>query len=157
MDLHKIIMPQDVRSLPANVAKILVLNKWDLLPAMSESLLAACFELGFKFVLPVSCQSGEGVPGLLDALGTLLAGSDSLRTASANEVALITRERHRYHVEACCGHMRTFLAKVRASQGQMDILSEELRLGAMELGAITGSIGVEEVLDVIFRDFCIGK
>ncbi len=39
----------------------------------------------------------------------------------------------------------------------MDIAAEELRLAMMELGKITGRVDVEELLDVIFRDFCIGK
>ena len=40
---------------------------------------------------------------------------------------------------------------------QLDLASEELRVAADELGRITGAIDVEELLDVIFRDFCIGK
>ena len=39
----------------------------------------------------------------------------------------------------------------------MDIAAEELRLAMMELGKITGRVDVEELLDVIFRDFCIEK
>jgi len=37
------------------------------------------------------------------------------------------------------------------------LVAEELRLAARSLGRITGRVDVEEVLDVIFRDFCIGK
>ena len=40
---------------------------------------------------------------------------------------------------------------------QIDILAEELRLATRALGRLTGRIDVEEILDVIFRDFCIGK
>ena len=39
----------------------------------------------------------------------------------------------------------------------LDLAAEELRTAANELGRITGRIEVEELLDVIFRDFCIGK
>ena len=39
----------------------------------------------------------------------------------------------------------------------MVLVAEELRLALREIGRITGKIGVEQVLDVIFRDFCIGK
>jgi tRNA modification GTPase len=38
-----------------------------------------------------------------------------------------------------------------------DLLSEELRIAARALGRVTGRVDVEDVLDVIFRDFCIGK
>ena len=39
----------------------------------------------------------------------------------------------------------------------MDAQAEELRLASLELGKVTGRVDVEELLDVIFRDFCIGK
>ena len=39
----------------------------------------------------------------------------------------------------------------------LDIATEELRTAVNELGRITGRVDVEELLDVIFRDFCIGK
>jgi tRNA modification GTPase len=39
----------------------------------------------------------------------------------------------------------------------LDVAAEELRIASTELGRITGAVDVEEVLDVIFRDFCIGK
>lgn len=47
----------------------------------------------------------------------------------------------------------------RGGQGRlsMDLAAEELRLAALELGRVTGRVDVEELLDVIFRDFCIGK
>jgi tRNA modification GTPase len=41
--------------------------------------------------------------------------------------------------------------------GRDDIIAEELRLAARVLGRLTGRVDVEELLDVIFRDFCIGK
>src|SRR5712691_7803993 len=45
----------------------------------------------------------------------------------------------------------------QGSHGQEDLVAEELRLAARRLGRITGRVDVEDILDVIFRDFCIGK
>ncbi|HTP82304.1 MAG TPA: tRNA uridine-5-carboxymethylaminomethyl(34) synthesis GTPase MnmE, partial [Alphaproteobacteria bacterium] len=46
----------------------------------------------------------------------------------------------------------------RAREGrEAELIAEDLRLAARALGRITGQIGVEDVLDVIFREFCIGK
>jgi tRNA modification GTPase len=42
-------------------------------------------------------------------------------------------------------------------RGSDELLAEELRLAARALGRLTGRVDVEDVLDVIFRDFCIGK
>ena len=43
------------------------------------------------------------------------------------------------------------------ASGQEELIAEELRLAARALGRLTGRVDVEDVLDVIFRDFCIGK
>jgi len=41
--------------------------------------------------------------------------------------------------------------------GREELIAEELRLAAQALGRLTGKVDVEDILDVIFRDFCIGK
>ena len=45
----------------------------------------------------------------------------------------------------------------RRRAGREEIIAEELRLAAQALGRLTGRVDVEDILDVIFRDFCIGK
>lgn len=71
-----------------------------------------------------------------------------------NEVPVITRARHRVQVEKCVEALTAFLDD--RSLG-LDVAAEELRIASTELGRITGAVDVEEVLDVIFKDFCIGK
>ena len=44
-----------------------------------------------------------------------------------------------------------------ADQRRHELAAEELRLAATALGHVTGHVDVEELLDVIFSDFCIGK
>ena len=39
----------------------------------------------------------------------------------------------------------------------LDLAAEELRTAIMNIGRITGKVGIEEILDVVFKDFCIGK
>jgi tRNA modification GTPase len=73
---------------------------------------------------------------------------------SADHSVLITRARHRHLLESC----RQALGRMLAERvGREDIIAEELRLAAHDLGRLTGRVDVEDVLDVIFRDFCIGK
>ena len=43
------------------------------------------------------------------------------------------------------------------TNARLELVAEDLRLAARTLGRVTGKIGVEELLDVVFRDFCIGK
>ena len=98
----------------------------------------------------LSALTGEGFDALLQELQreaeAVLAGSES---------ALITRLRHRHALEEVLAALR------RAQQGDVaakeDLLAEELRLAARALGRLTGRVDVEDILDVIFRDFCIGK
>ena len=71
------------------------------------------------------------------------------------EPALISRERHRKALETACAALDRALAE--GSNGREDIIAEELRRAARTLGRLTGRVDVEDILDVIFRDFCIGK
>jgi len=48
-------------------------------------------------------------------------------------------------------------AEIAAKEGREEIVAEQLRLAARALGKLLGRVDVEDILDVIFRDFCIGK
>jgi len=68
---------------------------------------------------------------------------------------LITRERHRQHLEQCLGHLKNFNKKNEVED--FDKAAEDLRLATRHLGMIVGKVDVEEILGSIFNDFCIGK
>jgi tRNA modification GTPase len=68
---------------------------------------------------------------------------------------LITRERHRQHLEQCLENLKNFNKKNDAED--FDKAAEDLRLATKHLAMIVGKIDVEEILDSIFKDFCIGK
>ena len=68
---------------------------------------------------------------------------------------LITRERHRQHLEQCADHLKKFLDK--NDKKDFDKAAEDLRLATRQLGMIVGKVDVEEILGSIFNDFCIGK
>ncbi len=72
-----------------------------------------------------------------------------------SENILITRERHRQNLEKCVEHLQNFDDKNNLEE--FDKASEDLRLAIRHLGTITGKVDVEEILDSIFNDFCIGK
>lgn len=98
----------------------------------------------------ISAITGEGFEVLLNQLARraeeFLAGAES---------ALVTRVRHRHALEEVLAALRR--AQDGEVAGREDLLAEELRLAARALGRLTGRVDVEDVLDVIFRDFCIGK
>jgi tRNA modification GTPase len=68
---------------------------------------------------------------------------------------LITRERHRQHLEQCLDHLKNFNKK--NEDEDFDKAAEDLRLATRHLGMIVGKVDVEEILGSIFNDFCIGK
>jgi tRNA modification GTPase len=68
---------------------------------------------------------------------------------------LITRERHRQHLEQCIYHLQNFEEKEKVED--FDKAAEDLRLATRHLGIIVGKVDVEEILGSIFNDFCIGK
>ena len=68
---------------------------------------------------------------------------------------LITRERHRQHLQQCLDHLNNFNQKKEIED--FDKAAEDLRLAARHLGMIVGKVDVEEILGSIFNDFCIGK
>ena len=98
----------------------------------------------------LSAMSGEGMDALLADLSAY-----ARNTLESREPALVTRERQRNLLEMAEKALRR--AILRGEEGQEDPFAEELRLASQSLGRITGRVDVEDILDVIFRDFCIGK
>ena len=106
-------------------------------------------ELYYDDYFYLSALTGEGFDPLLAQL------RHYAETYFQGEAGLISRERHRKALEKTKDALERALAETVA--GQEDIVAEELRSAAQTLGGLTGRIGVEDILDVIFRDFCIGK
>jgi tRNA modification GTPase len=99
--------------------------------------------------LAISAKTGSGIDGLIDRVRqeaeATLGGGD----------ALITRERHRIALSETADALKRAEAVLGA--GQDELAAEDLRLALRALGRITGQVDVEEVLDRIFGQFCIGK
>jgi len=117
----------------------LVRNKVDLLSAGMRRARDEAFD--------VSAKSGLGVEQLVTALGAFARDS-----FASGEPALVTRERHR----AALRQTVELLHRALDASAE-ELVAEELRLASRALGRLTGRVDVEDVLDVIFRDFCIGK
>jgi tRNA modification GTPase len=98
----------------------------------------------------ISALTGVGMDALTAAL------SAYARTYfAATESAVITRARHRQALQETVAALDRALAQDHSS-GE-ELIAEELRAAATTLGRLTGRVDVEDILDVIFRDFCIGK
>jgi tRNA modification GTPase len=118
---------------------ILIANKIDLLPPGASP----------PEGLALSVRTGAGMDALLDRLGAAVAAR--LGTDGA---PLVTRARHRAALEACrAALLRVAVADPRAPE----LAAEDLRAAARALGRITGRVDVEDMLDRLFAEFCVGK
>jgi tRNA modification GTPase len=121
---------------PAIKADVVVRNKSDL--------------PGFKKTdgLSLSLKSGEGLNALLDVLTALVAA----RLESGDGSPALTRPRHRHALNEALQSL-----KHGETARAPELFAEDLRLAMRAIGRITGAVDVEEILDSVFRDFCIGK
>ncbi len=124
-----------------NGETIVVVNKIDL------GRPSAGLDLNGEEILAISAKTGEGIGTLEKRLAEKVAA-----LCPPTGSALMTRARHREALEECDGA----LARV-IDGGEVELVAEDLRLATRALGRITGRVDVEDLLDVIFRDFCIGK
>ncbi|HXI05114.1 MAG: tRNA uridine-5-carboxymethylaminomethyl(34) synthesis GTPase MnmE [Bradyrhizobium sp.] len=97
----------------------------------------------------ISARSGAGLPELIAAL---VGFAQSY--FGAGEAGSITRERQRMLVRETADALGRAIAVI--GQGE-ELAAEELRAAAYSLGRLLGRVDVEDILDVIFREFCVGK
>ncbi len=122
----------------------MVRNKIDL-EAGSRPLADASGQGGFQ----ISASRGDGLPELIAAL---VGFAQSYFGGS--EGGLIGRTRQRKLLQETAASLRRCVEVV--GQGE-ELAAEELRMAAHSLGRLLGRVDVEDILDVIFREFCVGK
>jgi tRNA modification GTPase len=97
----------------------------------------------------ISARHGVGLPELIAALVHF-----AQNYFGGSEGGLIARERQRMLVKDTADSLRRAVAVI--GEGE-ELAAEELRAAAYSLGRLLGRVDVEDILDVIFREFCIGK
>ncbi|MCS6923015.1 MAG: tRNA uridine-5-carboxymethylaminomethyl(34) synthesis GTPase MnmE [Fimbriimonadales bacterium] len=141
-------------SLPADTPKIVVGNKVDLLHAAGTPQPAQAFAAGTSNAsepILISALTGEG----LDALRRAMLAALSLQKIG-EETPVITHQRHVRAVQQACEYLRCAIETL-AQRLPPDLLAVDLRSAWLALGEITGETADEEMVNRIFRDFCIGK
>jgi tRNA modification GTPase len=98
-------------------------------------------------VILTNALTGKGLNAVLDFIKKRVSDELSLKENPA-----LTQIRHREALTECAEALSRAL-----TAPQTDLKTEDLRLASRALGKITGQISVDEVLDIVFRDFCIGK
>ncbi len=133
--------PPDAESLAAVTGEdaLILANKIDVAPAPAE--------FAGQSPIPLSLRTGQGLDDLLARLER-----EAARRLDGGAAPLVTRTRHR----SALGECRAALARALAA-GEAELMAEDLRLAARAIGRITGRVDVEDILDIVFSEFCIGK
>ena len=120
---------------------LVVLNKIDLLPRDFKK----------EQTLAISLKDEIGLDKLLNGLKKIVS-----KSMVGQEPPVITRTRHREALQSCLNSIKS--AKTALLSGEEpEIVAEELRAATKSLGRVVGAVDVEDLLDVVFGDFCIGK
>lgn len=145
----------DAKALPDLDPETLALLDGDSLVAVNKADASATIpaDIAGHRVWPLSVKTGAGLDALLIELGDQVA----IRCQSPSDGPAPTRPRHTESLVRTEAALARFLARDNAQHLGAELEAEDLRLAARELGRITGRVDVEDLLDVIFRDFCIGK
>lgn len=106
-------------------------------------------------VMPVSAHTGEGLGALLDAIDARLAVEHG--TPLIDEAPGLTRARHRTAAETAVRELEAFDDALVADVLPMSIAAIHVRHAADALGELIGAVHTDDVLDVVFRQFCVGK
>ena len=129
---------------------------------------ASAREGDLRLLNKVDLSGSSGVPEGVSAIrvsATTGVGLDELERvltmrvaelASLSEHPVITRARHREGLLDCLASLARVEEGLRKAR-ETELVAEDLRLAARALGQITGRVDVEDLLDIVFRDFCIGK
>jgi len=129
--------------------KLVLINKCDLTLALDETALTK--KIHDTKTLHLSALTGEGFDGLIDAIHQfVMAGGRS------GEDLVITRERHRQALAEAHAALDRVRASLKNNLSE-DLIAVDLNMALEEIGGILGKTFVEDMLDQIFNDFCIGK
>ncbi len=137
---------RDIATIAESFSELKALDAKNHLIIVTKSDLGPLPELPFSAIL-ISTQTGDGIAALIDTLKHKIA--ERMESVAS---PLITRARHRAAIAEALSALTRF--DVHAP---LELSCEELRLAASAIGKITGKIWVDDVLDLVFSRFCIGK
>jgi tRNA modification GTPase len=137
---------------PHQKPRLLVLNKSDLAPAFDETTLQAYQDEQIGEPIRISAKTGEGLDLLRDRMRAAVLKADF----EPSDGVVVTRLRHEAALRKACeglGHARESVD----AQAPAEFIAMDLRAAIEALGEITGAVSTDDILDRIFREFCIGK
>jgi tRNA modification GTPase len=133
---------------------IVVRTKADIAPTTASQLSENRAILGASAALAVSAETGEGIGPLLSVIAEVVSGDVDPQQVDA---PLLTQERHRYAIARALDEVRAFRDRWQGRQIPAPVAAVHLREAVATLEDLIGAVDVEDVLDEVFRRFCVGK
>ena len=146
-DLNLIIIDNSTKQLSKKIKSLVNENS---IVVLNKSDIESSTIYNFKDSILVSVKENKNIDQLVRKIKDKL----SLKFILSNNT-LVTRERHRVKLNECLKEINNFLKKDHKKD--IELAAEDLRLATRHLGALVGKVDVEEILESIFKDFCIGK
>ncbi len=135
---------------------ILVCNKTDLKQVWTEDRLFEEFRTRDVSVIKVSTLEENGIDELVDEMIEKTLGTVYTHARDSEDDVIITKERHKNALKNASKYLTTAEAGLDDAI-PLDLIAVDLRTSLDHIGEVTGHINTEEILDLIFSDFCIGK
>ncbi len=136
------------------VTTIAVWTKSDLRSPSGEELASSVESVGAARAVSVSAETGRGLRELIDAVTETLSG-DAVQVAI--DAPILVQERHRFAVSTALDEVRGFRDAWHSASVPAPVAAVHLRSAVMILEELIGAVDVEDVLDEVFRRFCVGK
>jgi tRNA modification GTPase len=133
---------------------ILVRTKADVRSATEAELESERAAIGATAAFAASAESGAGLHTLVAAVADIVS-SDTM--SFELDAPVLTRARHRYGISRALEEARAFSARWREGDVPAVVLAVHVREAVRSLEELVGSVDIEDVLDEIFRRFCVGK
>ena len=146
-DLNLIIIDNSTKQLSKKIKSLVNENS---IVVLNKSDIESSTIYNFKDSILVSVKENKNIDQLVRKIKDKL----SLKFILSDNT-LVTRERHRVKLNECLKEINNFLKKDHKKD--IELAAEDLRLATRHLGALVGKVDVEEILESIFKDFCIGK
>jgi len=135
---------------------ILVCNKTDLKQAWTEDEIFQEFRTSNVPLVKVSTLEENGIEELVDEMIEKTLGNGHTQVSTAQDDVIITKVRHKNALRNAARYLATAEAGLDDAT-PLDLIAVDLRTSLDHIGEVTGHINTEEILDLIFSDFCIGK
>ena len=138
----------------STVSKIAVWTKSDLRSPTEAELAASAESVGAARAVSVSAETGRGLRELIDAVTETLSGG---AVQVEIDAPILVQERHRFAVSTALDEVRGFRDAWHSASVPAPVAAVHLRSAVMILEELIGAVDVEDVLDEVFRRFCVGK